>query len=100
HANGQATVIEDHPHHVSSFPAGGGCATWKDPSFNPSDHAVYYVRVLQVPTWRWSHHSCQELKMSNPNDWEQLVPDCKPGGPLDVSIRERAWTSPIWYVPG
>jgi hypothetical protein len=26
-------------------------------------------------------------------------PSCAPGGKLDVQIAERAWTSPVWYLP-
>ena len=93
-SGGAPVVVEDPPYLVSGVPATGGCATWTDPSFDPTSFAVYYVRVLQVPTWRWSHWSCQEVEQSNPSNWQTLVPGCMPGGGLDVSIQERAWTSP------
>jgi hypothetical protein len=97
---GQPVIVEDPPYAVSGVPAAGGCATWQDPSFDASEHAVYYVRALQVPTWRWSHYSCATLKQNNPATWQTLVPECAAGGSLDVSIQERAWTSPVWFVPG
>jgi hypothetical protein len=84
---------------VSGIGASGGCATWQDTSFDPTEHALYYVRAIQVPTWRWSHWSCKELQQNNPSDWQTLVPACAPGGGLDVSTEERAWTSPIWFEP-
>jgi hypothetical protein len=49
-------------------------------------------RVLQTPTSRWSVFDCQRAPNANPTD-------CAPGGKLDVQIAERAWTSPIWYLP-
>jgi hypothetical protein len=59
---------------------------WKDPAFDPSLHAFYYVRVLQIPTPRWSTYDA-----------------VKEGAPLpksvDATVQERAWTSPIWYTP-
>jgi hypothetical protein len=99
-AGGQPVIVEDPPYAVSGVPAAGGCATWQDPSFDATEYAVYYVRALQVPTWRWSHYSCDTLKQNNPTTWQTLVPGCVAGGSLDVSIQERAWTSPVWFVPG
>jgi hypothetical protein len=61
-------------------------ATWTDPDFDPALHAVYYVRVLEIPTPRWSTYDAKELGIEVPFG-------------LDTSIQERAWSSPIWYTP-
>jgi hypothetical protein len=61
-------------------------AVWTDPDFNPKLHAVYYVRVLEIPTPRWSTYDAVKLGIE--------VPEGTP-----VSIQERAWSSPIWYTP-
>jgi hypothetical protein len=98
--NGQQVIVEDPPNAVSGIPAAGGCATWTDPAFDATEYSLYYVRALQVPTWRWSHWSCQTLQANNPTTWQTLVPGCVAGGPLDVTIQERAWTSPVWFEPG
>lgn len=60
---------------------------WTDPDFDPSVHAFYYARVLEIPTPRWTTIQAKEagVKMS------QVVP---------ATVQERAWTSPIWYAPG
>ena len=60
---------------------------WIDPEFDPEMAAVYYLRVLEIPTPRWSTYDAKKLGIK--------VPDILP-----VSIQERAWSSPIWYSPG
>ncbi len=61
-------------------------ATWTDPAFDPSLRAVYYVRVLENPVCRWSTHDAHRIKA----ELSPYVP---------ATIKERAWTSPIWYTP-
>ena len=61
-------------------------ATWTDPEFDASLHAFYYVRVLEIPTPRWT--LIQAVKSGLP------PPDVVP-----LTGQERAWTSPIWYTP-
>ena len=60
--------------------------TWTDPEFDASLHAFYYVRVLEIPTPRWT--LIQAVKSGLP------PPDVVP-----LTGQERAWTSPIWYTP-
>ncbi len=74
----------------SVWSAGSVCLSWSDPGFDPQSPAYYYVRVLQAPTWRWSHYDC----LTDPSD-----PECAADAGVDVMIQERAWTSPIWWLP-
>ncbi len=59
---------------------------WKDPEFNEKQIAMYYLRILEIPTPRWSTYDARDLGIDIPND-------------LSATIQERAWTSPIWYTP-
>jgi hypothetical protein len=69
------------------------CTVWSDPDFNPSLQAYYYVRVLENPTCRWNTWLCNRLPV------DQRPPTCDdPTAP--TTVQERAWASPIWYVPG
>ena len=61
-------------------------ATWTDPDFDASESALYYVRVLENPVCRWSTHDALSIGVELP----EHVP---------ATIKERAWTSPIWYTP-
>ena len=68
------------------------CATWRDPQFDSSNAAVYYARVLENPSCRWSHWDCIRMPA------EQRPASCS-NPSLPWQIQERAWTSPIWYYP-
>jgi Protein of unknown function (DUF3604) len=59
---------------------------WTDPNFDPSLHAFYYARVLEIPTPRWTTIQARELGIAPPD----TVPP---------TVQERAWSSPIWYTP-
>ena len=39
---------------------------WEDPEFDPATRAFYYVRVLEIPTPRWSTHDAAKLKVEAP----------------------------------
>ena len=59
---------------------------WTDPEFDSGARALYYVRVLQIPTPRNSLYDSIALQAAPPQGYPEV-------------IRERAWTSPIWYTP-
>lgn len=60
--------------------------SWTDPNFDASVNAMYYVRVLEIPTPRWSTYDAVKANL-------ELLED------VPVTIQERAWSSPIWYTP-
>jgi Protein of unknown function (DUF3604) len=60
---------------------------WSDPDFDPANPAFYYLRVLEIPTPRYSTFDAISLG----EDPEK--------SDVPATIQERAWTSPIWYTP-
>jgi hypothetical protein len=60
---------------------------WEDPDFDPSLSAFYYLRVMEIPTPRWTAYDVKYFGLED-------VPDEVP-----MIHQERAYTSPIWYTP-
>ena len=59
---------------------------WKDPEFDASQRAFYYVRVLEIPTPRWTAYDAKYFGIKMPPE-------------VTMKLQERAYTSPIWYTP-
>jgi hypothetical protein len=62
-------------------------AYWADPDFEPGEHAFYYVRVLEIPTPRWTTYDAAFFGIDLPDN-------------VPATVQDRAYTSPIWYTPG
>jgi hypothetical protein len=59
---------------------------WTDPAFDARQRAVYYARVLEIPTPRWTAYDAMRFRI-------QPLPG------TTMTLQERAYTSPIWYTP-
>jgi hypothetical protein len=59
---------------------------WRDPAFNPKERAFYYVRVIEIPSPRWTAYEAKRFNVKMPAD-------------VPMTTQERAYTSPIWYTP-
>ena len=60
---------------------------WTDPDFDPDVPAVYYARVLEIPTPRWTAYEAARFGITMPSE-------------VPMITQEREYTSPIWYSPG
>ena len=60
---------------------------WRDPDFDKDELAFYYVRVLEIPTPRWTAYDAKYFALKD-------IPEKVP-----MITQERAYTSPIWYTP-
>jgi hypothetical protein len=61
-------------------------SVWKDPDFDAKEQAFYYARVLEIPTPRWTAYDAKRYGL-------------KVGKEIPMITQERAYTSPIWYIP-
>ena len=61
-------------------------ASWTDPDFDPKQRAVYYARVLEIPTPRWTAYEAARYGVTMSKE-------------VPMVTVERAYTSPIWYTP-
>jgi len=62
-------------------------AHWEDPDFDRNQSAFYYVRVLEIPTPRWTAYDAKFFNVEMPEG-------------TTMELQDRAYTSPIWYTPG
>lgn len=103
------------------------CTVWEDASFDSSQAAFYYARVLENPTCRWSTYACkaagvdpylsnsaclsaaatanaQAVAAGEITEGDTPFNNCCLNETNDAflsrSTQERAWTSPIWFTPG
>ena len=60
---------------------------WTDPDFDPKERAFYYVRVIEIPTPRWTAYDAQRFGIEMSDE-------------IQMEHQERAYTSSIWYTPG
>jgi hypothetical protein len=59
---------------------------WTDPEFDPRRRAFYYVRVIEIPTPRWTAYDARFFEQ-------------QPGEDIPMVTQERVYSSPIWYRP-
>ena len=59
---------------------------WADPDFDTSQRAFYYVRVIEIPTPRWTAYDAKFFDIDMPDE-------------VPMTTQDRAYTSPIWYTP-
>ena len=71
---------------TNTIGAGEMITVWKDPEFDPTLRAFYYVRVIEIPTPRWTAYDAKYFNV-------------KMGPEVTMQMQERAYTSPIWYTP-
>ncbi len=59
---------------------------WQDPDFDLGESAFYYLRVIEIPTPRWTAYDARAFNITLPEE-------------APTVLQERAYTSPIWYRP-
>jgi hypothetical protein len=80
------TVDVTHATYTNSIGAPTFNTAWTDPEFKPDERSYYYLRVIEIPTPRWSTYDSARYGVALSNK-------------VPASITQRAYTSPIWYVP-
>jgi len=80
------TVDVKHATWINSIGASELGTVWTDPNFDPKERALYYARVIEIPTPRWIVYDAFRFGLEIPKDARTIH-------------QERAYTSPIWYTP-
>lgn len=83
----RSTVDEKSATYTNTVGAPELATVWTDPDFDPKELAFYYVRVLEIPTPRWTAYDAAFFG-------NREIP-----AEVPMVTQERACTSPIWYTP-
>lgn len=81
-----STVDEGKATYTNAIGESGFAVVWQDPDFDADQRAFYYVRVLEIPTPRWTAYDAKYFDIEMPED-------------APMSLQNRAYSSPIWYTP-
>jgi hypothetical protein len=73
-------------HSTNSIGATQLATVWHDPQFDSGQAAAYYLRVLEIPTARWTTLLAIQYGVAPPSG-------------IPATEQQRGWTSPIWYTP-
>lgn len=82
------TVNREDATYTNSIGAAELRTTWADPDYTAGQSALYYVRVLEIPTPRWPLFDAVRFGF-----------DLSEDALADAVAQERAYTSPIWLKP-
>jgi hypothetical protein len=80
------TVDVDDASYTNSIGDAMLMAHWKDPEFDPEQRAFYYVRVIEIPTPRWTAYDAKRFGITLSDE-------------VTMTVQDRAYSSPIWYTP-
>jgi hypothetical protein len=90
-ANGRVPAIGSsvdlqHATYTNSIGAAELIGEWTDPHFDRNSPAIYYARVLEIPTPRWTTHVAVNAGQPLPTG-------------VPATLQERGWTSPVFFNP-
>ncbi len=86
HAAGSTAQQSIHSVNLSGSQRQSFCKFWKDPAFVSGAPTLYYTRVLEASTPRWTARDCAAAPTAAACT-DPTIPK---------QLRERAWTSPIF----
>ncbi|MBD2840650.1 DUF3604 domain-containing protein [Erythrobacter rubeus] len=82
------TVNRENATYTNDIGAAELRSVWTDPDYEEGERAFYYLRVLEIPTPRWTLFDAVRFGITLSED-----------AMADAVAQERAYTSPIWLKP-